>query len=391
LTSAAWAAGQEKVLHTFESYAKNPDAGLVMDSSGNLFGTTQMGGGCNLAGCGTVFELSPVSGGGWSFSTLYNFKGGSDGSSPAASLILDTSGNLYGTTQGGGDFDFGTVFELSRTSSGWVERILYSFGANQDDGGCPDAALLFDTKGDLFSTTACGGADAFGTVFEPMSGGGWTESVLYSFQGGDDGDTPMGALVLDTLGNLYGTTEGGNPLGGGVVFELTPSSGGAWTESVLYSFQGGLDGYGPSGALAMDPAGSLYGTTEMGGFRNFGSVFKLTPGVGGIWTESVIHHFHPMQGDGYAPHAGVIIDALGNLYGTTVFGGAMGTGTLFKLTPGQSGQWTEKLYSFNGSTGGSAPYGGVIQDKAGNFYGTTFWGGNGSGQSGNGVVFALVP
>jgi uncharacterized repeat protein (TIGR03803 family) len=407
LTSAAL--GSQKVLHSFHGHpADQPDAALVFDSAGNLYGTTAFGGrsGC-FAGCGTVFELSPTSGGGWSYRAIYSFHGGSDGDDPIGTLVFDTAGNLYGTTQAGGSNacsgGCGTVFELTpATGGGWTESVLYRFDGT--DGQQPYAGVTLDTAGNIYGTTFVGGSGACpggcGIAFQlTFSSGVWNETVLYAFNGGSDGANPETPLTFDALGNLYGTTVSGGTgsCGGapcGVVFELTPSSGGGWTQSVLHSFKGGKkDGGGPIGGLIFDLAGNLYGTTNNGGSRKCGAdgcgtVFELTSSAG-VWTETILHKF---QGgtDGSTPYnVALVIDSAGALYGTTLLGGrsACNCGTVFKLTPGSSGKWSRKtLYAFDG-TRGSNPNAGLIFDGTGSLYGTA----NSGGADGLGVAFKITP
>jgi len=247
----ATASGEsEKVLYTFTGVSDGSSpTSLTADSKGNLYGTTTGGGNlsCN-SGCGTVFELTPVQGGGWSKTTLYQFTGGSDGSAPLGTISLDIAGDLYGTTYSGGDAtcQCGVVFELSPTGSGWNEATLYTFtGAN---GWGPNSGIILDANGNLYGTTIGGGVNNYGTVFElSFTVGLWKETFLYSFSGlnNADGESPAAGLTFDTLGNLYGTTlVGGDPscnpsVGCGTVFELISSSG-TWNEKVLYSFKGGV-------------------------------------------------------------------------------------------------------------------------------------------------------
>jgi uncharacterized repeat protein (TIGR03803 family) len=233
----------------------SPVVSLILDPAGNLYGTTLVGGtGCSV--CGTAFELTPKAGGTWKERVLYDFnpKGGA---TPYAGMIFDASGNLYGTTYEGGAHGFGTVYQLTPSNGGWTHRVLYSFVPGRDGGGFkPSAGLIFDSSGNLYGTTSFGGANLNGTVFRltPGSGGAWVEDVLYQFTGGDDGGNPAGGLIFDAEGNLYGTTPYGGTHTAGVVFELKPSNE-VWTISVLYSFTGGIDGGRPDlASLAMDGA-----------------------------------------------------------------------------------------------------------------------------------------
>src|SRR5271157_110097 len=393
LVTSTWAATNwsEKVLHSFNNNGTDgalPYAGLIFDAAGNLYGTTWLAG---TYGYGTVFELTPTAGGGWTEQVLHSFGNGTDGNQPVAGLIFDAAGNLYSTTVGGGDYDYGTVFELTPAAGGgWTEQVLHSFG-NGTDGASPYAGLIFDAAGNLYGTTYLGGTYGYGTVFEltPAAGGGWTEQVLYSFDY-TDGAHPEAGLIFDFAGNLYGTTAFGGTgtfrSGGcGTVFELTPTAGGGWTEKVLYSFGNSLsDGLGPGG-LIFDAAGNLYGTTAYGGTYGGGTVFEVTPAAGGGWTEQVLRSFNGT--DGAFPSAGLIFDAAGSLYGTASEYGAYGDGTVFELTPGGGGNWAEQvLHSFNG-TDGDGPGAGLIFDAASNLYGTT----SGGGTYGYGTVFELTP
>jgi uncharacterized repeat protein (TIGR03803 family) len=401
------AVSQETLLLSFHPYGSRgstPAASLLSDGAGNLYGTTEYGGagactafGGAVIGCGTVFELSPKAGGGWTSRILYNFKNdGEDGSFPLAGLIRDAVGNLYGTTnQGGtgvcdgGNTTCGTVFELMpKVGGGWTEKVLHDFIDNGTDGFHPAASLILDHAGNLYGTTWGGG----GTVFEltPASGGNWTETILHAFGTGTDGGAPEASLIFDASGNLYGTTEFGGAYNGGTVFELTPTSGGSWTEAILHDFiPYGTDGYYPGGNVVFDAVGSLYGTTyNGGGTYNGGTVFKLTPTGAGGWTETLLHIFGRGV-DGANPIAGVIFDASGNLFGTAIDGGPYRWGTVFKLTPSASGVWTETLvHSFGHGTDGAQPYGGLIFGTGGTLYGTTALGGP---NAGGGTVFEITP
>jgi len=395
LNATVHAAGHQQSLHVFAGVGgKNPSSTLIFDRAGNLYGTTQSGG---LHINGTVFELIPIAGGGWNYTTLHIFKGQLDGANSGAGLVFDDAGNLYGTTIQGGTYGLGTVFELSPGSSGtWSESVIYSFGAvnGGDDGFYPQASLIMDGAGNLYGTTEDGGAagvSGVGTVFElSPSGDGWTESVLYSFGGGNDGAGPFAPLIFDNVGNLYGTTAGGGAFSNGTVFELSPSAGGVWTENILHTFQGvgSFDGVLPDAGLIFDAAGNLYGTTQEGGAGG-GTVFMLTPNSGG-WSEKIIHGFKPKDGDGSGPVDSVVFDSLGNLYGTTAYGGT-GYGTAFRLSL-QSSNWIESgKYNFTGDHDGANPFAGLVMDTVGNFYGTTYYGGSGLGAAGDGTVFEIKP
>jgi uncharacterized repeat protein (TIGR03803 family) len=381
-----------------------PASRLVLDSSGNLYGTTQFRGRSNCAGqgCGTVFELTPANGG-WTETVLHSFRGGSaDGGNPVSGLILDTSGNLYGVTQVGGAlcrnppmYNCGVVFELTPHSGGWTESVLYDF-----DGGPPSGELLLDPAGNLFGTTISIDSPR-GKVFElTHSGGQWKHSTVHLFSGGADGRYPVGGVTIDASGNLYGVTEQGTGQEWGAVFELTPTSNG-WTERALYHFKAGSDGLNPRAGLTFDSAGNLFGTTYQGGGINScslgcGAVFELKSKGGGQWSESLPHSFSNGN-DGTYPSAPLVFDANGNIFGTTTYGGS-GGGTVFKLTS-NSGHWKYDLvYGFrvynskSGQPDGQYPMGGLVIDGGGNLYGATMLGGKSQDCSaGCGTVFKLTP
>ena len=418
----ACTAAHEVVLYSFlggTSDGYDLNGSLVRDTNGNLYGTTVFGGANDD---GTVFKLTPDTGGSYTERVLNNFQGSwYGGFYPKGGLILDGNGNLYGTTSGGGFSNncpsCGLVFKFSPGSGGiYTENELYDFQEPTPNGQSPtpSGSLFMDDSGNLYGTTLFGGLTAncsngCGTVFKlvPYAGGGYNESVLYSFHGGtSDGAEPSGNLTMDNSGNLYGTTgQGGSgsctttySSGCGIIFRLTPGPGGTYTESVLYNFQGGTsDGNGPNGGLVRDESGNLYGTTEEGGgtFGGVGTVFKLIKGSDGNYTESLLHSF---QGgtDGVEPGAGLVMDGSGNLYGTASVGGPGGYGNVFKLTKGSDGSYTKSvLWSFQGGTSDGAEPGGLIMDSSGNLYGTTAQGGPGDcsslGWNGCGTVFEIIP
>jgi len=337
----------ETILYSFGTTSPtgdgaSPYAGLIADAAGNLYGTTTYGGSPNclidigVDGCGTVFELvkTPT---GYSESVLHTFTGLGDGANPYVSLTMDSSGNLYGTTYNGGACALGTVFELVKSSGGYTEKILYSFGCTPNDGSYPYGAVIADSAGNLYGTTESAGASEDGTVFELVnSGGEYTEKVLYNFSG-TDGDMPVGGVIADLAGNLYGTTEGGGEYAAGTVFELTNSLG-SYTENVLYSFKGPSDddGQAPMASLVMDASGNLYGTARLGGTgcapQGCGIVFELV-NASGTYTEKIVHRFGA-PGDGLDPSAPLVVDSAGNLYSVTGAGGAIVTcscGTVFVI------------------------------------------------------------
>jgi uncharacterized repeat protein (TIGR03803 family) len=394
----------QTVLFSFGHTAVGPTSLLTFDAAGNLYGTTQSGG---FYGEGTVFELSPKAGGGWSEKILHNFGNAKDGTSALSGVILDAAGNLYGTAASGGEYGYGMVFELSPQSDGrWAEKILHNFNHNGKDGNTPYGGLVLDAAGNLYGAASAGGAygsadsSTGGTVFELSyeAGRGWNEKILHNFGSGEDGDYPMGYLIFDSEGNLYGTTTfGGHSSVGcnpqsrftcGTIFELSPRPTGNWSEKVLHSFGNeGVDGNFPSGGLVFDKTGNLYGTASQGGTRcNCGAIFEISPTVDGHWTEKVLHNFGSTRADGTNPQSALTFDGAGNLYGTTPEGPGTG-GVVFELMPAADGTWTETfLYTFKTPSQGIAPVGGVIWDSAGNLYGATFDG----GANGDGSVYEIT-
>ncbi len=402
-TASLRAVGQERVLHAFNDRdGLGLDAGVIFDAAGNLYGTT-LGGGGDACDCGTVFKLSLGTNGKWNRTVLHRFNG-KDGSAPFASVISDAAGNLYGTTWLGGrsvppcNSDCGVVFELSPGANGkWSETVLHNF--NGSDGSEPVAGVIFDAAGNLYGTTSAGGTKSccgFGTVFKlsPSANGKWTETVLHRFNGNEGANLNAG-VIFDAAGNLYGTTYSFTD-GMSTVFRLTPGANGKWTHAVLHTFNSGYSGIYAS--VTLDAEGNLYGVTAGGGAYGAGTVFELSPAANGKWAETTLHDFN--GSDGTAPYGSLIFDARGNLYGTTSVGGAKPCctyGTVFKLSPGANGKWTETvLHSFNGYDGQNPFFGHLTFDTAGNLYGTTRMGGNlkacqGFEGHGCGVVFEITP
>ncbi|MGH6796408.1 MAG: choice-of-anchor tandem repeat GloVer-containing protein [Methylocella sp.] len=337
---------------------------------------------------------------------LYPFSGGTDGSYPAAGLIFNSQGNLYGTTSSGGANGYGTVYELIPASDGgWTETVLYNFCslANCSDGSRPVAGLILDSKGNLYGTTANGGGSGCsasgpggcGTVFElTRTGGGvWNETVLHTFSGyPSDGAIPLAGLIADSRGNMYGTTSLGGANGYGTVFELTP----AGVETVLFNFcftPKCSYGIYPQAGLLADSKGNLYGTTLEGGNPyGYGTVFELSPPAitGGAWNVTVLYAFNDGSAGEY-PLAGLVADTNGNLYGTTNLAGTASAGAVFELSPPAiaGGAWILTVpHAFKGGSDGGNSYAGLIADMNGNLYGTTGTGGNASN---SGTVFELTP
>ncbi|HEX8816683.1 MAG TPA: choice-of-anchor tandem repeat GloVer-containing protein [Terriglobales bacterium] len=411
LASAAEAGVQYKVLHRFAGKADGayPSSSLIMDSSGNLYGATSDGGStanCKL-GCGVVFELSP-SNDQWQEKVLYTFKGETDGLEPSGNLVFDSSGNLYGTTYGGGTGTnctpyegCGTVFQLAPTASGpWKKTILYNF-QDEGDGALP-VGLTIDGKGNLFGVNITGSKPAgaeFGVVFEvsppTRTGGKWKEQSVYNFQAFEVNGNP--GLIFDAHGNLFGTWFQEfqcQPDGCGVAFELENTKNG-YEEEDLFDFHGGGDGGEPMAGLILDGKGNLYGTGNAGG-NNQGIAFELI-NSNGQWSENILHSFCSQNNcdDGADPLASLVFDATGNLYGTTSAGGSgcsfdFSCGVVFRLRPTAYG-WDETvLHAFKGEPDGSNPEQGLIPNGNGGFYGTTARGGTGA-NGGYGTVFEITP
>jgi len=314
-----------------------PTARVVFGPDGKLYGTTAQGGN---QGAGVIFNLTPWMtvcpslNCSWRENLVHQFQGfPNDGIAPwYGDLIWDLQGNIYGTTGSGGANDTGTVFELSPSGNGYTEQIIYSFPHNYDE-GYPRASVIMDGSGNLFGT-ATGFTDNAGNVFELSytPGVGWVESDLYKFQNGDDGGDPEGGLVMDGLGNLYGTTAWGGSGGGGTVFELSPA-GNSWTFKVIYSLRGLFKNQncGPRASLSIDAAGNLYGTTACDGANGYGSVFKLTNTQNG-WAYTALRDF-AADGKGANPFSNVTIDTDGTLYGTAQLGGSAGYGVVWMIKP----------------------------------------------------------
>lgn len=364
------------VIHSFSgSNGSDPMNGLVIDAAGNLYGTASAGG---KATNGVVFMVTSKG----VETVLHKFIGGvKDGSGPQGSLVRDSLGNLYGTTAAGGTHGAGTVFEVS----GLVETVLYNF-AGQNDGTGPQAGLTMDATGNLYGTTAAGGTSGNGTVFKlavpSVAGGPWKESVLYSFGTGTDGATPVGGVVLDASGNVYGTTSAGGAYALGTIFQLTPGS--PWTETILHDFQDANDGAVPYASLIFDKAGNLYGTATEGGANGGGTIFELTPS-NDTWNFTSIYSV-PGWGISGSFRSVVLDPSSGKLYGTTHCDGEYNSGTVYELTP-SGGSWTyDQLYTFTGGKDGLYSFSNLVLNQ-GVLYGTTKYGGT----SHKGVIFQVTP
>ncbi len=421
LAPGAWAASKYEVLYSFQggSDGASPSGRLTFDAAGNLYGATYFGGideancGSGGLGCGTAFKLTPGAGG-WKKSLLYTFCSQSscaDGALPTGDLVLDATGALYGTTAYGGGcpsyYGCGTAFELAPDSKGhWQHTVLYQFQGGSDAVN-PDGGLVFDRKGNLYGTG--GGVTLFqiyiqfGAVFvlTPASGS-WTEKVLYNFCPRDlncsNGFSPTAALVWGADGDLYGATYYGGQESFacdnecGVLFKLTHNSKDEWKENVLHRLVG-ADGAHPMSGLISDGHGNLYGTTTADGAFGDGTAFSLASDSNGHWKYSVLHEFSTGYLGGGLFRSGLVLDAKGNLYGTTWTGGrgncgGSGCGLVYKLTREPHGRWKySELYKFTGGQDGGLPSSGLIPDKKGNLYGLTEFG----GADGYGVVFEMTP
>jgi uncharacterized repeat protein (TIGR03803 family) len=364
----------------------NPFADLTLDAAGDLIGTT-IGGGAE--GDGTLFEIAKTKHGYASTpTTLVSFTD-ADGAEPFGSLIVDSAGNLYGTTFAGGANGQGTIFEIAKTRRGYASTPTTLVSFTGADGAQPSGSLITDAAGDLFGTAFIGGAHNFGTVFEiakTKKGYASTPTTLVSFTGAD-GDSPLGGLIMDAAGDLFGMT----PLGGpgdaeGVVFEIIKTNSGyASTPTILASFTGS-NGIQPNGSLIADTAGDLFGTTSNGGANtNGGTVFEIAKTQGGFAPQTTLVTF--TGADGSFPNGSLIADSTGDLFGTTELGGANGDGTVFEIARTKGGFASEPttLFSFNGANGAN-PNGSLTTDAAGNLFGTT----TGGGANGDGTAFEIA-
>jgi uncharacterized repeat protein (TIGR03803 family) len=384
----AWPAlAQESVVYDFNSSAGAVQARLLLYKNA-LYGTTE--GYSTNGNYGVVFEVRHV-GSTWKESTIATFDR-TNGALPLAGLIADSSGNLYGTTFQGGAYNGGSVFMLSKSGNSWTLRTIWSFAGTETDGAGPACDLLMDSTGAIYGTTEAGpfGGSNYGTVFKlTQSGGVWTDSVLYSFTGGSDGNRPNAGLVMDKSGALYGTTLlGGSSINGtgvGTVFELQPN-GATWTETVLHAFGNGSDGYSPAySPLLLAANGTLYGATTEGGKPDYGTVYELRPS-GGTWKEKILHEFSNDASDGGRPNGGLINGASGTMYGTTLSGGPGSGGTVYALTKSNGGWMESILYNFGDYSDGIGPLADVTLDKrAGALFGVTEEGGTNYG-----VVYQLM-
>lgn len=367
-----------------------PDTDLVVDSAGNIYGTTVQGG--DFSG-GTVFQLTP-SGTGYVHTVLYNFTSGPDGGQPYKGVTLDSQGNLYGTTVIGGSGGIcagegcGVVYKLTKNGSTWTQSVIYNF-TGRNDGYEPGSGVTFDTAGNLYGTTPVGGAKGAGVIYElSPSGSSWTFKLIHTFTGGNDGSGgSAGRLLLDAAGNFYGVCTVGGANGAGTAYKLSLVQG-VWKFQTLYAFKGTPDAGFPYSALSMDSSGNLYGTTYYAGANNLGSVYQLSK-KGSTWTENLLYSFKGGS-DGASPIGNVNVDPSGNLYGTTSEGGAArcSCGTIYMLTLPRGGNWTESIvYRFKNTPDGGFAYNGMTPDGAGHYVGATVHGGT----AGEGAFYQFTP
>jgi len=390
LVSTVLGQSKEKVIHTFHGKdGDQPEAAPILDAAGNLYGTTYLGGSddCLGDGCGTVYELRPKSGGGWTEKILHIFRfNAKDGVTPAARLTMDGAGNLYGTTVMGGDgcggFGCGTVFKLSPKGDGtWKLKTLHSF--NNADGQVIFSGVVLGSNGNVYGTAYAGGThgQGFGVVYQlsPSKNGSWIYTMLHDFSGGTDGGGP-GQLISDQTGNLYGTTTNGGAYGNGNVFELSQGNG-KWKETVFYNINRDQRNLVASSVI-FDNAGGFYGTLVSG--QSDGAIFQLKK-VNGKWKKTNIFDFNLRNGS--LPLPRLALDSTGSIYGTTEYGGSHDLGVVYELSPTKSGWKQRVLHEFVGDKDGKTPSDGVVLGSSGSVYGTTISGGS----SGLGVVFQVTP
>jgi uncharacterized repeat protein (TIGR03803 family) len=387
LVSAA-SASPTQVIYSFSSKdGEYADTELVVDPAGNLYGTTVQGG---RHASGTVFQLSR-SGGSWVHTVLYSFTGGLDGNEPYKGVTLDADGNLYGTAVTGGtgfcEGGCGVTYKLTKSGGQWTQSVIHSFSGG-DDGSGPGSPVVLDKDGNVYGTTPTGGADGFGTVYQlHHANGQWTFRVIHTFTGGADGSTgSAGRIAFDAAGNLYGVATAGGAHQAGVVYKLTPTQSGEWTQSTLYAFNDEPDSGFPYGGLVADKNHNLYGTTYYAGAHDVGTVYRLSL-RNGTWVETGLYSFKGGS-DGGGPISTLVFDKAGNLYGTASEGGAAcNCGTIFKLSTAGGKTSYSTAHRFTGLPDGAFPYDGMVMDSAGNLYGSTTQG----GANDAGAIYEVTP
>jgi uncharacterized repeat protein (TIGR03803 family) len=392
LSSVSAHAGEKVIFQFNQNQGFNPSTPLISDSAGNFYGT--VGGG--QGNCSNVYELSPGSNGAYTETVLYTFQNcNRTGLYPVGALSIDKSGNLYGAEYGFSTADgSGLVYELTKQANGtFTYSVLHNFGA--DEGG-PFGDFAWDSAGNMYGATSHDSTTFQGEIFElsPQSNGTWKDTVLYQFPSPSGIDGPSGSVIFDNQGNLYGATTfyGNGTNSRGTVYELSPQSGTRWKLTLLYNFTPASTSQFPNSRLTFDSNGNLYGTSA--GARNslYGTVFEVSPGSGGVWTEKTLHSFSSGN-DGGDTTGNLVFDTSGNLYGVAYNGGSGCNGNLcgviYKLTPQSGGGYQESiLHPFESASDGSVPYSGLFLDSSGNLYGTTYHGGS---RYGYGTVYEITP
>jgi uncharacterized repeat protein (TIGR03803 family) len=386
--ATATAATTEVIFSCEEDEGEYADTDLETDNTGNIYGTTVLGG---EFGGGTVFQLSRTPNG-WVHTVLYSFTGGADGGEPYKGVTLDSEGNLYGTAVTGGsgscEGGCGVAYKLTKSGGTWTQTIIHPFTGGNDGSG-PGARLTVDQSGNVYGMAPTGGAYGLGTIYKihQEPNGPWSFKVIHAFTGGADGGSGSAGRMILRNGRLYGAATTGGTYGSGIVFEITPR-GARWDFRTLYSFRGQPDGSFPYGALLFNSSGNIYGTTYYGGANNIGAVYELSPRLTGEWNENVLYSFQAGS-DGNSPISNLVFGGPGNLnlYGTTSEGG-LGSGTIFKLSPIGGGQWTETVvHLFQGPPDGAFAYNGLVVDRLRNYYGATVHGGDDD----DGCVYKFTP
>jgi len=385
--AAATATTTDVIFSCEEDGGEYADTDLETDSAGNIYGTTVLGGDF---GSGTVFQLSPTPTG-WVHTVLYSFTSGADGGEPYKGVTVDREGNLYGTAVTGGsgscEGGCGVAYKLTNSGGTWTQTVIHAFTGG-DDGSGPGARVTLDPSGNVYGMAPTGGAFGLGTIYKihQEHNGTWNLTVIHAFTGGADGASGSAGRMILRHGHLYGAVTAGGTYGSGVVFELSARGDRALNFRTIYSFRGQPDGSFPYGALLFDGVGNIYGTTYYGGANGIGAVYQLSPRAIGEWDENVLYSFQEGS-DGNSPISNLVADGVGNLYGTTSEGG-LGRGTIFKLSLAGSGKWIETVvHAFEGPPDGGFAYNGMVVDAFGNFYGATVHGGDND----DGAVYKFTP